>query len=144
MLRSNRLSYVANVARIFRVSLTAVNPRSSINLRFIKWLGLAGNGTFDGSLQALCHTSRTLGAMAGINACHPLSACSSCLIHFPTSPVMTPIQNIGLALFVLLSIGVAIGHRTECADGRVVETYLAKGLASQVLGHDLCEQSQQP
>lgn len=30
---------------------------------------------------------------------------------------MTPIQNIGLALFVLLSIGVAIGHKTECGDG---------------------------
>jgi hypothetical protein len=56
------------------------------------------------------------------------------------SPLMTPIQNIGLALFVLLSIGVAIGHKTECGDGRVVETYLAKGLASKVLGHDLCQQ----
>jgi hypothetical protein len=57
-----------------------------------------------------------------------------------TSPVMTPIQNIGLALFVLLSIGIAIGHRTDCGDGRVVETYLARGLASQLLGHDLCQQ----
>lgn len=53
---------------------------------------------------------------------------------------MPPIQNIGLALFVLLSIGLAIAHRTECADGRVVETYLAKGLASRLLGHDLCQQ----
>lgn len=53
---------------------------------------------------------------------------------------MTPIQNIGLALFVLLSVGVAIGHKTECADGHVVETYLAKGLASQLLGLDLCQQ----
>ncbi|MDG9760960.1 hypothetical protein N7365_22995 [Pseudomonas sediminis] len=53
---------------------------------------------------------------------------------------MTPIQNLGLALFVLLSIGFAIGHKTECSDGRVVETYLAKGLASQLLGHDLCQQ----
>ncbi|MGP0171584.1 hypothetical protein ACSVIJ_06820 [Pseudomonas sp. NCHU5208] len=53
---------------------------------------------------------------------------------------MTPIQHIGLALFVLLSVGLAIGHRTGCADGRVVETYLAKGLASQLLGHDLCQQ----
>lgn len=57
---------------------------------------------------------------------------------------MTPIQNIGLALFVLLSIGFAIGHKIKCGDGRMVETYLAKGLASQVLGHDLCEQSQKP
>ena len=57
---------------------------------------------------------------------------------------MTPIQNIGLALFVVLSIGIAIGiaigHKTDCDDGRVVETYLAKGLASKVLGHDLCQQ----
>ncbi|WP_277373956.1 hypothetical protein [Pseudomonas sp. AA-38] len=57
---------------------------------------------------------------------------------------MTPIQHIGLALFVLLSVGLAIGHRTECADGRVVETYLAKGLASQLLGHDLCSPEPPP
>lgn len=53
---------------------------------------------------------------------------------------MTPIQKIGLALFVVLSIGIAIGHKTDCDDGRVVETYLAKGLASKLLGHDLCQQ----
>lgn len=52
---------------------------------------------------------------------------------------MSPIQNLGLALFVILSIGIAIGHKTECPDGRTVETYLAKGLASQLLGHDLCQ-----
>lgn len=53
---------------------------------------------------------------------------------------MTPIQNLGLSLFVILSIGFALGHKAECADGRVVETYLAKGLASKLLGHDLCQQ----
>lgn len=57
---------------------------------------------------------------------------------------MTPIQNIGLALFVLLSIGIAIGHKTDCGEGRVVETYLAKGLASQLLGHDLASNPEQP
>lgn len=51
---------------------------------------------------------------------------------------MNHIQHLGLALFVLLSVGLAIGHKTTCPDGRIVETYLAKGLASQVLGHDLC------
>lgn len=52
---------------------------------------------------------------------------------------MTPIQNLGLSLFVIISIGFALGHTTQCADGRTVETYLARGLAMQVLGHDLCK-----
>ena len=49
---------------------------------------------------------------------------------------MAPIQHIGLPPFVLLSVGVATG----CADGHMVETYLAKGLASQLLDHDQCQQ----
>ncbi len=60
MLRSNRLSYVANVARIFRVSPTAVNPRSSINLRFIKRLGFGGGNAPYSSLLSLRHSFEPL------------------------------------------------------------------------------------
>ncbi|WP_125835910.1 hypothetical protein [Pseudomonas sp. o96-267] len=95
---------------------------------------LAGFGVCQYWLAAQTNPER------GIGTCHPLPASSSCPIVYPASPVMTPIQNLGLALFVVLSIGFAIGHKTECSDGRVVETYLAKGLASQLLGHDLCQQ----
>ncbi|ABR81506.1 MULTISPECIES: hypothetical protein [Pseudomonas aeruginosa group] len=54
---------------------------------------------------------------------------------------MSKLQHIGLFLFVLLSAGLALGYRVDCADGSHVETYLLRGLGANLLGSDLCEKS---
>ncbi|WP_220804885.1 hypothetical protein [Pseudomonas sp. NCCP-436] len=74
-----------------------------------------------------------------VDACHLRSGSSSCAKFSHGVFDMTNIQHLGLTLFVLLSAGIAMGHKTTCTDGRIVETYLAKALASQVLGHDMCQ-----
>lgn len=51
---------------------------------------------------------------------------------------MTRIQNIGLALFVVLSFGFGLGFTQDCPSGGRVETYLLDGIASKLTGRDLC------
>ncbi|VTM10190.1 Uncharacterised protein [Pseudomonas aeruginosa] len=47
---------------------------------------------------------------------------------------MSKLQHIGLFLFVLLSAGLALGYRVDCADGSHVETYLLRGLGAKPAG----------
>ncbi len=62
--------------------------------------------------------------------------------HVPSvENTMSKLQHIGLFLFVLLSAGLALGYRVDCADGSHVETYLLRGLGANLLGSDLCEKS---
>lgn len=52
--------------------------------------------------------------------------------------MMPRIQQIGIAAFILFSLGFALGYQEQCPDGSQAETYMAHGLLLKITGKTLC------
>lgn len=51
---------------------------------------------------------------------------------------MSRVQHIGIAAFILFSLGFALGYTEQCTDGSQVETFMAHGLLMKITGQSLC------